>query len=118
MDESSHAIPEAGPATVFEFSVPLEHPVFPDHFPNDPLVPGALLLRWMVHLLAGQFRITGIRQCKFLQAVRPGDKLRWHVINVDKHLKIRCECADRVVLLAQCSYLLAPLHPEVTTVHD
>lgn len=58
--------------------VPLEHRSFPDHFPGAPLVPGALLLKWILALLAGQQHrhIRYIKQVKFLAPVQPGDQVR------------------------------------------
>lgn len=92
------------PSVTLEFTVPHQHPSFPDHFPGDPLVPGALLLNWMIGLVAAHYRITGIKQCKFLRPVRPGDQLQWHVLDEGKSLKIRCDCEMQPVLLAQCMF--------------
>lgn len=58
--------------------IPLEHRCFPDHFPGAPLVPGALLLKWILALLAEQqhLSIGYIKQVKFLAPVQPGDQVR------------------------------------------
>ena len=59
-------------------SVPRDHPCFAGHFPDDPLVPAALLLAWLQSLLetvlAGR-ELSGVSSFKFLQPVRPGDAL-------------------------------------------
>jgi len=58
--------------------IPHEHGCFADHFPGAPLVPGALLLKWIMALLAeaeyGQ--VHYLKQIKFLAPVQPGDELR------------------------------------------
>lgn len=58
--------------------IPHEHRCFADHFPGAPLVPGALLLKWILTLLAeaGCGRIHYLKQVKFLAPVQPGDELR------------------------------------------
>jgi 3-hydroxymyristoyl/3-hydroxydecanoyl-(acyl carrier protein) dehydratase len=58
--------------------IPHEHRCFADHFPGAPLVPGALLLKWVIALLAeaGYTRINYLKQVKFLAPVQPGDDLR------------------------------------------
>lgn len=61
-----------------QLPIPLEHRSFPDHFPGAPLVPGALLLKWILALLADQQHLTirYIKQVKFLAPVQPGDQVR------------------------------------------
>ncbi|QEI10850.1 hypothetical protein [Cellvibrio japonicus] len=61
--------------------VPQDHPCFADHFPGAPLVPGALLLKWIMALLAKVHsgRINYLKQIKFLAPVQPGDELRIHL---------------------------------------
>lgn len=65
-------------ATELLLPIPLEHRSFPDHFPGAPLVPGALLLKWILALLADQkyLDIRYIKQVKFLAPVQPGDQVR------------------------------------------
>lgn len=58
--------------------IPHEHRCFGDHFPGAPLVPGALLLKWIMALLAGAEygQVNYLKQVKFLAPVKPGDDLR------------------------------------------
>lgn len=60
------------------FSVPAEHPCYADHFPNDPLVPGALLLKWILARVEHEYdcKVLVLKSIKFLAAVKPGDNLR------------------------------------------
>jgi len=58
--------------------IPGAHACFADHFPGAPLVPGALLLKWIIALLANANygQINYLKQVKFLAPVLPGDELR------------------------------------------
>jgi 3-hydroxyacyl-[acyl-carrier-protein] dehydratase len=60
-----------------EFSFPTDHPAADGHFPGNPIIPGAVLLREVVSVLsAGTGAVCcGIRSARFLQPVRPGDRL-------------------------------------------
>jgi 3-hydroxymyristoyl/3-hydroxydecanoyl-(acyl carrier protein) dehydratase len=64
-------------------SVPIEvsaeHAAYAGHFPNFPVLPGAVLLDEALRLLMGEHGgVSGwqIAAAKFLSAVRPGDPLR------------------------------------------
>lgn len=56
--------------------VPVEHPAFAGHFPARPILPGAVLLDWIVRSITKQMerplRLAGIPVVKFLQPVSPG----------------------------------------------
>lgn len=62
--------------TQAQWHIPLDHPVFAGHFPDYPLVPGALLLDWVVDKVAAYWQVSPgvlrIEQAKFLQPVPPG----------------------------------------------
>lgn len=59
------------------FCVPPSHPALAGHFPGNPVVPGVLLLDCVVLLIeaATGTRVEGLRQIKFLSAVRPGEQV-------------------------------------------
>lgn len=59
------------------FKVPDQHRCFADHFPGNPIVPGALLLDWLCQLIEKNLpgtRVEGIRTMKFLATLHPGDE--------------------------------------------
>src|ERR1700682_2949214 len=70
-------------ATVFEAN----DPMFAGHFPGDPLVPGVILTEALAQTagiaaassypenLRPRFLLSAIRQMKFLQAVRPNERI-------------------------------------------
>jgi 3-hydroxyacyl-[acyl-carrier-protein] dehydratase len=57
-----------------------DHPAYAGHFPNFPVLPGALLLDAVLRIIAadrgGTLQGWQIASAKFLGAVRPGDALR------------------------------------------
>lgn len=57
-----------------------DHPAFCGHFPNFPVLPGALLLDAAVSMIARdralQIEQWQVSAAKFLDMVRPGDALR------------------------------------------
>jgi 3-hydroxyacyl-[acyl-carrier-protein] dehydratase len=59
-----------------------DEPFFRGHFPGDPLVPGVILTEALAQtagIAAGRagrsFRLSAIKQMKFLKAVRPCDEI-------------------------------------------
>jgi 3-hydroxyacyl-[acyl-carrier-protein] dehydratase len=63
-----------------DITIAADHPVYAGHFPNFPVLPGAVLLDEVLRAIAGErgadFNGWQIASAKFLGAVRPGDALR------------------------------------------
>ena len=55
-----------------------DHPTAAGHFPGNPILPGALLLDAVLLAVSGEAGASfcQVRTVKFLQPVRPGDRLR------------------------------------------
>lgn len=57
------------------FTIPIDHPALPGHFPGNPVVPGVILLdHATAAILAAHpgHRLAALPQVKFLRPVRPG----------------------------------------------
>ena len=53
-------------------AVPFSHPAIAGHFPGNPIVPGAVLLSYVVaEAAASGVAIGGVKRCKFLRLVKP-----------------------------------------------
>lgn len=63
----------------FELSVAPDHPAFAGHFPGRPIVPGVVLLDWVVQTLAQKVGADPahwrLSSAKFLSTVAPGEPL-------------------------------------------
>lgn len=57
------------------YTVPLDHPSFAGHFPGHPVLPGVVLLDWVVLAAKQQLtvNVTGISVVKFHRPLVPGD---------------------------------------------
>jgi len=64
---------------VREIFIAADHPVFPGHFPGNPIVPGVVLIDKALTEIAraAGVSMTGCRlsSVKFLSVVRPGEPL-------------------------------------------
>jgi 3-hydroxyacyl-[acyl-carrier-protein] dehydratase len=63
-----------------ETRIGIDHPTAAGHFPGNPIIPGAVLLDEVLSAMAaGGAGFCRIRSAKFLQPVRPGDRIliRW-----------------------------------------
>ena len=60
-------------------TVPADHPALPGHFPGMPILPGVVLLDWMLQAIVEQESLVAesctIHSVKFLSPARPGDRL-------------------------------------------
>jgi 3-hydroxymyristoyl/3-hydroxydecanoyl-(acyl carrier protein) dehydratase len=71
---------EAGGTMHSPIEVATDHPAFAGHFPQFPVLPGAVLLDEALRVIERERGIDltqwQITSAKFLDAVRPGDALR------------------------------------------
>ncbi|MBL4762130.1 MAG: beta-hydroxyacyl-ACP dehydratase [Gammaproteobacteria bacterium] len=58
------------------FSIPLSHKSLPGHFPDNPIVPGVVLLDQIMGFLhASGFKLNVIERAKFTKPVKAGQLL-------------------------------------------
>lgn len=60
---------------VGKLEISAAHPTAEGHFPGNPIVPGAVLLAEIAHMIAPGATSGAVRVAKFSKAVRPGDCL-------------------------------------------
>ncbi len=70
------------------------HPTAAGHFPSDPMIPGALLLDEVVAAIAGPGAVL-IRAAKFLQPVRPGERVSLSWQTMGGAIKFECRRAGQ-----------------------
>lgn len=84
-----------------DLCIPHEHPCFEAHFPGNPIVPGALLLQWIVKLVKENLEddVVGVKSMKFISLVKPGDQCEVHFERLPNNssIKIRCTRGDEIV---------------------
>jgi 3-hydroxyacyl-[acyl-carrier-protein] dehydratase len=60
------------------FKIPSSHPVFDGHFPQYPVVPGAMLLQEIEHAVQKHWphlEVSSIQHMKFIRPVRPDERI-------------------------------------------
>lgn len=62
------------------------HPIFKAHFPNNPILPGFVLLDLIAILL--NIEIISIKRVKFLSTIRPNSILDFYTQGQDCNIKI------------------------------
>jgi len=78
---------DAGKGAVTEYDVPMDLPVFAGHFPQEPIMPGVLILEMLaqsgaVAVLAEEacrgkvVYLAAVESARFRRPVRPGDTIR------------------------------------------
>lgn len=75
-----------------EMSFATDHPTAAGHFPDNPIIPGALLLDAVLHAVLGGIDAPApyeIRMVKFLRPVRPGERIRidWRAERGETHFR-------------------------------
>jgi 3-hydroxyacyl-[acyl-carrier-protein] dehydratase len=93
--------------------VPEDHPAFAGHFPEFPILPGAVLLDEVLQIIQRERCIDlahwQIASAKFLAAVRPGDVLRLeHEAAKSGLIRFTVRAANRTVASGALSNAVRP----------
>ena len=95
-----------------EFSVPVDHPCLPGHFPGEPIVPAVLILDLSCELLRRLEPALGmlheVRSAKFTRPVRPGDTVRVSATGAGGLLRLNCHTGEGLAVQAQLLFGAAP----------
>ncbi|MEX2489992.1 MAG: hypothetical protein WD356_10760 [Pseudomonadales bacterium] len=84
-----------------ELQIPAEHPCYADHFPDRTIVPGTVLLQYVLDACdAHGFRANTIKSCKFQHVVVPGQELHLVLDSSGIRRNVRLEDEARTYLLA------------------
>ena len=70
-------MPPAAPVSG-TLTIAADHPAFAGHFPDNPVLPGVVLLD-LILTAAGITAIAGITRLKFLRPVRPGETITYRL---------------------------------------
>ena len=93
---------------VAEFRIRADEPAVDGHFPGNPIVPGAVLLREVLRILSPHpdAALSDIRSARFFHPVRPGGcmVLRWE-LQADGNIAFRCcTAASGMELAERCAF--------------
>jgi acyl-CoA synthetase (AMP-forming)/AMP-acid ligase II/3-hydroxymyristoyl/3-hydroxydecanoyl-(acyl carrier protein) dehydratase len=83
--------------------VPADHPAFPGHFPDRPIVPGVVLLELVAALLARNgYRVSECPQVKFLAPVGPATPLSLRIeLSQRKSARFTIDVAGKSVVVGK-----------------
>lgn len=85
--------------------VSAEHPSLAGHFPQNPIVPGVVILNMVFPLLSDQYpnwRVTGVKKLKFLQPLQAGQSFSISCGEVKNNsLRFKCNLVDTDELIVE-----------------
>lgn len=92
--------------TEFILNIPSEHPCYEDHFPTKTIVPGALLLHWIIQAINSEIVMSTYKPAtdefyfktfKFTAPVFPQDRCTLIVKNLRGSLSLQCFRAGELI---------------------
>jgi 3-hydroxymyristoyl/3-hydroxydecanoyl-(acyl carrier protein) dehydratase len=88
-----------------------DHPAGPGHFPDDPIIPGAVLLDELVATLFPGDWSGAVESAKFHHPVRPGDTVAVVLRTEGDLTRFECRLAGNEQLVLS-GVLRAPFRPQ------
>ena len=93
--------------TTFETikTIPDDHPSFPDHFPNNPILPGSIIAELVVGGATHEGgKVTAIDTIKFARPVRSGGNLRVVLTRNGDAARFECHKDEAMVALGRLRF--------------
>ncbi|CAC9600211.1 hypothetical protein [uncultured Gammaproteobacteria bacterium] len=92
---------------LFDFIVNNEHPSLPGHFPNNPIVPGAIIIEKVIQKLSEletPKEVTTLLAIKFIKPILPNQKVAVLCKNISPTLlSFECSTDGKVSVLGRLS---------------
>jgi 3-hydroxyacyl-[acyl-carrier-protein] dehydratase len=86
-----------------QYSIASTHPSLAGHFPNNPIVPGVVILDYVRNLLQQwlpMYRIKTLSQVKFLKPLHPEQSFTIRLIQASPSLiKFECDSAEEKLVV-------------------
>lgn len=95
---------QTDPLPIHSFTIGLDHPVLPSHFPGNPLVPGAIILDQILegleNLGLSEPKAMGLREIKFKSPLTANVHARIEYISTPQGLRAKVMTANREIASA------------------
>ena len=89
--------------------VPEQHACFAGHFPGQPIVPGALLIQWIlreIHQQHPRGQVRAVNSIKFSASLKPGDQCMLETRYDEHSQKLRLSCLSGSTLICKGGVVL------------
>ena len=90
------------------YCLPKDHPCFAGHFPNNPIVPGVIILNYAQRQLLDQqphCTVRLLRQAKFLHPLRPEQTFTINLMQTSEQ-KIKFTCYHNTQTLVTGTFII------------
>ena len=100
-------------------TISARHPAFAGHFPNDPLLPGVVLLDMLIRRVKTHYAVPDkfaqdrlcLESVKFLSSVRPDDEVSFQWVEQGNKIKFNIYC--QTILVAQGVLIMFATTPSI-----